>query len=388
MCIFCIVFQAMDDYNITHKNSRFVPTKGSYLKLVFYISGHGYGHAVRDIEIVKSILKIKPDAEIHFRTTSAHWLFKPFESNRIHYHERELDFGVHQKNSFSADKHTTFERYQHLIQYKNKLIDEEIASLTQIQPDIILSDITPIAFDAAEAFGQKAIAIGNFSWDWIYSDFISEIPAFHKVIADIQNSYKKAECLWRIPFYGDMSVFPNAENVPLVARKAALPVEYVRNQLGLKDKNTKYVLLGLRMADLHDVNWQRVENLSGITFIVVSRDITLKNSISVQDGDMPFEDVLNACDAVLSKPGYSIVSEILANQTPMVYVPRNDFLEDPILIDGLKEFAICEELSQQDYYAGNWQPSFYRLFASANSWKKIRLDGADVIAKKIIDHVG
>ncbi len=358
------------------------------MKLIFYISGHGFGHAVRDIEIVKSLLNIQPDAEIHFRTAAAPWLFEPLLTHRVRYHHRELDFGVFQTNSFSADKQGTFDRYQRIIQQKDKLIEEEIEFLQQVQPDIILSDITPIAFDAADAFGQKAIAIGNFSWDWIYSDFLNDMPEFSEIIQDIQQSYKKAERLWRIPFYGDMDIFPNPENVPLVARKAFLPVDQVRQQLGIKNQHNKYVLLALRMTDLQDVNWQRIEKLRGITFIAMSRDIKLKNCLHLQENKLPFEDVLNACDAVLSKPGYSIVSEILANRTPMIYVPRQDFLEDPILIHGLKTLAVSEELSQGDYYAGHWQPSFDRLFASTDSWQEIRLDGADVIARKIIDSVG
>jgi uncharacterized protein (TIGR00661 family) len=354
------------------------------LKLVFYISGHGYGHAVRDIEIVKSLLSIQPDTEIHFRTTAAPWLFKPLLNDRVRYHERELDFGVHQTNSFSADKRTTFERYQKILQHKDKLIDEEIAFLNRVQPDIILSDITPLAFDAAETYGQKAVAVGNFSWDWIYSEYVDAVPEFADSIQDIKQSYAKAERLWRIPFYGDMSAFPNPENIPLVARKANAPAEETRRRMGLKNDGTNYVLLGLRMSDLQDVDWQQLEKLQGITFVAVSRDIKLKNCIHLHNDDLPFEDVLNACDAIISKPGYSIVSEILANRTPMVYVPRRDFLEDPILIDALKKLAVAEELSQKDYYAGNWQGAFDGLFSSPQHWADIRMDGADVIAKKIV----
>jgi predicted glycosyltransferase len=155
----------------------------------------------------------------------------------------------------------------------------------------------------------------------------------------------------------------------------------------MDNDNAKYVLLGMRMVDVQDIDWHKVENLHNIIFIAVSRDVTLKNCIHMQKNDVPFEDVLNACDAVLSKPGYSIVSEILANRTPMIYIPRCDFLEDPILIDALEKFAICQELSQQDFYAGNWQSSFNRLFASQQQWTDIRLDGAEVIARKIINRI-
>ena len=355
------------------------------MRLVFYISGHGYGHAVRDIEIVKSLQKINK-VEIHFRTKAPRWLFEPFLNERFVYHDRELDFGVFQKNSFYVDKKMTFERYADLIAGKEKLVAEEVAFLKRVEPDIILSDITPFAFDAADIFGKKAIAIGNFSWDWIYSAYLDEFPEYEWIVRDIRSSYAKAERLWRIPFYGDMTAFPNPQDVPLIGRKATKPAEHVRKELGLSNDGTKSVLLGLRVTDLMDVNWQRVEKIPGLTFIAVSRDVPLKNYLHVREGRLPFENVLNACDAVISKPGYSMVSEVITNQTPLVYVPRKDFAEEPVLIDGLNEFAVSEVLSQENFYAGNWQESFERLFAGKKSWNHIRIDGGDVIARKIYEY--
>lgn len=354
------------------------------MKLIFYISGHGYGHAVRDIEIVKSLLTLQPNTEIHFRTAAPKWLFEPLLRDRIVYHERELDFGVKQNNSFSADVQATYDGYAALLDQQENLIDEEVQFLSGVQPDVILSDITPFAFDAAANYGLSAIGIGNFSWDWIYSGFLNDMPQFERIINDIKNSYAKADRLWRIPFYGDMSAFRNIENVPLIGRRATMPRSAVRRHLGIPDStDSKYVLLGLRAADLAGVEWKTVESMKNMTFVAVSRDITLKNCIHLKEGDMPFEDVLNACDAVLSKPGYSMVSEVIVNQTPMVYVPRNDFLEDEELIRGLQEYAVCEELSQHDFFAGNWHGAFDRLFAKELHWNTIRTDGAPVIAQKI-----
>ena len=260
--------------------------------------------------------------------------------------------------------------------------------LQRIQPDVILSDITPIAFDAAAAFGNAAIAIGNFSWDWIYADYLDEYPEYRWIIQDIHSSYAKARELWRIPFYGDMSAFPNPVDVPLVARHAQAPVAQTRAKLGVPHQTShKYVLLGLRMSDLIDVDWRRVEALQDITFVAVSRDVTLQNCIHLQEADVQFVDVLNACDAVLSKPGYSMVAEVLANRTPIVYVPRKDFVEDPVLINGLKDFGVCEELSQQDFYAGQWQETFLKLFTKPPTWQPIRTDGADMIAARILDSI-
>jgi hypothetical protein len=352
--------------------------------LVFYISGHGYGHAVRDIEIIKALLRQHPQLTVHVRTCAPKWLFDPLPAGRVVYHERELDFGVLQQNSFSVDKAATLQRYAQLVECKEQLLDEEMIFFKDVSADIIVSDITPLAFDAAARFGKKAMAVGNFSWDWIYADYLDDFSQFEFVVEDISRSYRQAARLLRIPFYGDMSVFPRIENVPLVARRATESSETTRRKLGIPGQSEeKYVLLGLRMSDLEDVNWHRVEEMQSIVFVAISRDVPLKNCLHIEEGFFPFENILNACDAVLSKPGYSMVSEVIANQTPLLYVPRRDFAEDPVLIQGMQDYAVCEELSQQNFMEGLWRQAFQQLFEKPAVWPLIRFDGAEVIAKKL-----
>ncbi len=362
-----------------------MPDTESEMRIVFYISGHGYGHAVRDIEIVKALLKRQPDSEIHFRTGAPRWLFLPLLTPRVHYHRCELDFGVRQKNSFSADKENTLAGYAELLRNKEQLVAAEVKFLQTCQPDVIISDITPLAFDAAAAFGKKAVAVGNFSWDWIYSDYLEQLPQYEFVVRDIKASYAKAERLYRIPFYGDMSAFPNIEDVPLIGRRASLPADVVRKRIGIPHNSSqKLLLLGLRTADLQDVNWRKIETLRGVAFVAMSRDIQLQNCLHIEEGELPFEDVVNACDAVLSKPGYSMVAEVIVNRTPIVYVPRQDFVEDSHLIKGLQKYAVCEELSQTKYYAGEWQGVFERLFSKPHLWPEMAANGAEVVARKIL----
>lgn len=355
------------------------------MTLVFYISGHGYGHAVRDIEIIKALLRQNQQVTVHVRTCAPCWLFEPLPDGRVVYHERELDFGVLQQNSFSADKLATLQRYAQLVERKEQLLDEELIFLKDVSADVIISDITPLAFDAAARFGKKATAVGNFSWDWIYADYLDALPQYQFVVDDIRDSYRQAARLLRLPFYGDMTVFSHIENVPLAARRASESSESVRRKLGIPlESMEKYVLLGLRMSDLAGVNWRRVEEMQGVVFVAVSRDVPLKNCLYLEEGLFPFENVLNACDAVLSKPGYSMVSEVIANQTPLLYVPRRDFVEDSVLIQGLENYAVCEELPQQEFRGGAWQEAVRRLFAKPEVWPLFRCDGAEVIAHKLI----
>jgi hypothetical protein len=46
------------------------------MPVVFYISGHGLGHASRDIEVMRALLARRPDLPIVVRTSAPRWLFE------------------------------------------------------------------------------------------------------------------------------------------------------------------------------------------------------------------------------------------------------------------------------------------------------------------------
>ena len=357
------------------------------MKIAYYITGHGYGHAVRSIEITDVLTQTFSDTIVHVQTTAPQWLFASL-NDRVLFHYAELDFGCLQSNSFSVDKKATLDGYTSLIDKKQERVAREAHFLQAQNIDLVLSDITPFAFDAAKQAGIPGIAIGNFSWDWIYQAFLDDYPDYHFVVDDIRSSYAKADKLFRLPFYGDLSAFSPIEDVPLVGRKAKTPRQKIREQLGVEPSDKKLVLLGLRTRDMNHVNWNQVESFDHTSFIAVSRDIPLKNISHLTEGDLPFQDVLNACDAVITKPGYSIVSEIITNQTPVVYIPRRDFAEDPILVQALENYAVCEPLSQKEFAAGQWEQAFTRLLQKPQNWPPIRTDGAMVLAEKIHSFFG
>jgi len=355
------------------------------LKIAFYITGHGYGHAVRSIEVIKAALALSNTVAFHVRTFAPRWLFDSLSPERVFLHHVQLDAGAVQANSFSVDKVGTLQLYADLIRHKDKLLSIEACFLQEMGIDLIVSDITPFAFDAAERAGIPAIGIGNFSWDWIYGDWIDSRPEFGNVIEDIRKSYAKASLLYRLPFHGDMSAFPKIEDVPLIGRKASQSKEQIQQKLPyLPENERRTILLALRENDMGQINWEKVCRIEEFRFLALSENLRGENIINLREGFIPFEDLLTISDAVISKPGYSIVSECIVNRTPILFVPRADFIEDPILRQGLRDWAVCEEMPVKAFYDGDWQKSLTSLFSKPTVWKGIRADGATVIARKLL----
>jgi predicted glycosyltransferase len=78
--------------------------------VAFYISGHGFGHASRQIEIVNALGVRRPDLRIVVRTSAPRWLFDRTVRVPITFVDGEVDTGVVQIDSLRLDEARTVER--------------------------------------------------------------------------------------------------------------------------------------------------------------------------------------------------------------------------------------------------------------------------------------
>ena len=67
----------------------------------FYISGHGFGHATRDIEIIRAVGRLRPDVQVVVRTAAPPWLFEGLANVRVS--PALTDTGVVQRDSLHID---------------------------------------------------------------------------------------------------------------------------------------------------------------------------------------------------------------------------------------------------------------------------------------------
>ncbi len=353
------------------------------MNIAYYITGHGYGHAVRSIEVIKKLLEQKNDMTVFVRTATPEWLFHKIASRNVYYMNIRLDFGVIQSNSFIADKRQTLREYAELLKIKNKLVGQEVDFFRTEKIDIAISDITPFAFDAAARAGIPGIAVGNFSWDWIYADYVKEFPEYEYVLNDIRQSYQKAAVLYKLPLSDDMPAFPHIEPAPLIARRASLSKQQARRVLGLPGKG-KIVLLALRENDLALVNRDNIQHNRNYLFALSSCRIEAPNIIHIPEGSLSFENVLASCDMVLSKPGYSLISECIANKIKILYVLREDFCEDKPIAKVLNQDMTGERLPMNHFMSGEWQRYLEKLDDKPEKWTEYPANGADIIAGGIL----
>ncbi len=356
------------------------------LNILYYISGHGYGHAVRAIEVMRALARQNPGLFFHIRSDAAPWLFAMnLDRERYALHPVRLDIGAVQKTSFHIDKKRTCDALRALYDSRREQVEKEVVFARQVGARLVVSDIVPLAFDVAEAAGLPSLAVANFSWDWIYAHYVSEIPAFAEIVDAIRQSYRKATLLLRLPFHGDLSVFPRIKDIPLIARKARMAKEDVLRRLGMSAAPPeRLALVAFRAADLAQVNLDRLASIPWVRFLTLGLGRTFRNSLDVAPDFLPTAELARACDVVVSKPGYGLVSEILANRTPLLYTSRDDFAEYEVLERGLRRFAHAAFLPRSAFLAGEWEEALRELLHAPPHWLPIAVDGAEKAAQEVL----
>ena len=352
-------------------------------RILFYISGHGYGHATRSIEVIKNIRQQNPRVEIHIQSDAPQWLFSLNLKNEFHFIPKSCDVGAVQKNSFDVDQHTTLSRFANFYASFSLRIAVEKSYIQKNKIDCIIGDIPPLAFLAADACDLPSVAIANFSWDWIYEPYAEKYAEYAWVPARIKEAYGKAGILLRLPMHGDLRAFGNRIDIPFIARKAWLSSADVRKKLRVEEKE-KLILVALRREDLAPVRLDELAKLSGFRFLFFSPVPRADNFVSVAADFLPFPNLIAAGDLVVSKPGYGIVSECLANRTPLLYTGRKNFREYDVLAAGIEKLNMGRLLDYLDFIAGDWQLALAKLIGEKMTWPERPVNGAETAAQKIL----
>jgi L-arabinokinase len=101
-----------------------------------------------------------------------------------------------------------------------------------------------------------------------------------------------------------------------------------------------------------------------------------------------YEDLVRAVDVVVSKPGYGIISECLANDTALLYTSRGHFLEYDVLVAAMPRFLRAAFIDQRELLSGHWQAHLDALLAQPAPPERPATNGADIAAGLIIEFTG
>jgi UDP:flavonoid glycosyltransferase YjiC (YdhE family) len=85
---------------------------------------------------------------------------------------------------------------------------------------------------------------------------------------------------------------------------------------------------------------------------------------------------------MVTKIGYGVVSQALINGTPLIYLPREDFAEFPVLEKAIQEWGHGYRLSKEDYCTLKWERVLEEV-SKRERPKPVPSEGGRICARKI-----
>ena len=370
--------------------------------LIFYITGHGFGHASRSLEIINAIAIRQPSPQIVVRTSVPRWFLDASARTPLEIQPADTDTGMVQIDSLRLDVDATSLRAADFYRTFEGRVTDEASIIRRLDPGIVVADIPPLALAAAHRAGVPSVAVGNFTWDWIYADY----PQFERlapgVLECIRAAYATTTLALRLPFHGGFTpMAPVTTDIPLVARKARLSSTAVRHELGLT--GPKPVVLasfgghGLRLPYREIAADGRFTLVltdfeagagSSTDDIADHPNLLLLTPGQLIDRNLRYADLVASADVVVSKPGYGIISECIANQTALLYTSRGHFVEQAVFEAEMPRYLRCQPIDYDDLIGGQLADRIDQLLRQPAPPESMRADGASVAADRILALVG
>jgi L-arabinokinase len=346
------------------------------VSVVFYISGHGFGHASRSIEIINALIDRRPELRVVIRSSVAPWLVQRTARSGVTLSPAEVDTGVVQLDSLNLDARESIERAERFMATFNQRVASELAFLLEHRASLTISDLPALGVAAGHAAGIPAVASGNFTWDWIYSHY----DGGENVGAEIGVVYRDTTFAMRMPMWGGFETMPDVRDIPFVARRSRREPEEVRKALGIP-VDQRVVLTSFGGYGIEALNEDALRTMTGY-------HVLLPGAIdenAMYDRGYRYEDLVRAVDVVVTKPGYGIISECIANDTALLYTSRGDFREYQVLVDAMPKYLRSAFLDHGDLFAGRWRSHLDGLLAQPEPPIRPAVNGADVAADILLN---
>lgn len=381
--------------------------------ILFYPSGHGFGHAVRQSEVIKEIFRLNFETgsrhKVFVRTDAPLWIIKNsldfyFEklyperakelSGWLEYHKIANDVGTYQKDSLTMDIERTYREASEFYGALDARASFEAEFIKSRKIDAVVGDIPPLAFEAANRANVVSIGISNFSWDYIYEEFVEKINGFSKIIDIIKKSYSKCSRFLRLPFACPLDAFGRVSDTGLIARKPYLTKEEVLKKLNIDPlwfSGKKTVMISFGGFVTEGFQHANLAKIGGYNFFTTigpaAGEIYPENVkyIDTRTAGISFENLFKIFDVIATKPGYGVVGDIIGAGSACLYTDRGPFREYPYLVGALERHAGASEyITHIELLNCDFAEKLSALERNARSGEPISLMGAAECANAIL----
>jgi hypothetical protein len=356
-------------------------------KIAYYITAHGYGHGTRSCDIINALRTTAPNQPIVVTTDLPETFMQSRLLDGIELRCGAFDIGLIQTDSIQMDLGASLKALEALYDRELELIRQEVDFMRSENIGVVVADIPAIPLAAAQQAGLPNMATSNFGWDWIYEEFGREDPRWRPYIEKFRSVYRQVDLLLRQPFAEPMESFPNKMDLPLLAEPGQNRKKQIAGITGA-DPDKRWILLSFTALDLKQPALDQLSRLSDYEWFSVE-PLEWKHSPvhCLALDDVCFADVLASADIVVTKPGFGILSECIANNKPIIYSDRLHFREYGVLVIAIEKYCRHAFIPNSELYAGQLEKALSEIETAPEPRERIAGGGAVLAAREILNRL-
>ncbi len=311
------------------------------MRIAIYISSHGFGHATRMAALAEAFTQY--GVELWLCTDRPGFLFQQLAPDSYHLRKVSIDRGVSHKDNLKTDLQATRDAIMQLFSHREDIVATELTFLRQKKIDLVIADIPFLIIEACNYAGIPVFGVSNFDWAFIYQDLFADDKDMQPILNVIWSLYRRMDQSYLVDLGSPQSVpgFKNPQKGGLLSRRLLNPVD-IRSRYQIDD-NQAILLVSFGGEGAMQIDMAKLCQAWDGVVLSSYRSPDIANLIKISP-DEDFLSLIASSDLVLCKPGYSTFSEVLSQGKAMLYLPRENYPEEEVLIRGLNGYPAAKRV--------------------------------------------
>jgi uncharacterized protein (TIGR00661 family) len=350
------------------------------MKILFVVTGFGYGDSIRIDSVISEIKKLSPKAKILVIGYSVSYnyfssKYPCLKMNGYRFPDRDMKFST---SRFMLKNFYLVSRWiKSFMKHKKAILD--------FNPDIVVSDFEPLGIIIARKLGVKCISIFGFDPE-TYKTYPHKNMTLNLQAKYISSLYKESD-LVIIPSFKKQSRVGNIIYVNPIVRKYSPKNEIsIMRKLRLTKKPILVMLggsnYGISLANkIGKINQKLKQEL----IIFGGREqLPYLHYVKFKEN---FLDYLQVCSGIITLAGNLTLSECLTLKKPALVLPIKDHVEQQMNAYSLKDVFLVEtKQNSLEKSIRNFIKNKEKLLVKLNKLN-VKPNGARQAAEMIIKEV-
>jgi hypothetical protein len=299
--------------------------------------------------------QLDPSLRFEIYTEIPEWFFRESLSGLYVYHSWLTDIGMVQETALHEDLAATLRGLDEFLPFDRA----ELAVLAKQEKragcELIVCDIAPLGIAVVQTAGIPSVLVENFTWDWIYEGYAREESQMSRPAAYLRSVFESADYQIQTE---PVSVYRPANLLtPPVSLTARTPASEVREKLGVPG-DAQAVLITMGGIESQHTFLSRLKEQSHVYFVIPGSGHSSQTEDNLvllpHHSHFIHPDLINACDNVIGKLGYSTVAEVYDAGVPFGYICRTRFRESEALATFAQARMNGIEIPEARFENGAW----------------------------------